>query len=96
MRGVEGKLQDNICAYLRRKGCKVVKNDPMTGRQRGIPDLTFFKEGLWGMIEVKASKTAAHQPGQDEWIAWANENSWGKFVNPSNWKDIKAELEEML
>ena len=96
MRGPEGKFQDKVCAWLRKKGCKVVKNDPTTGRQRGIPDITFFREGMWGMLEFKASKNAKKQPGQQEWIDWANENSYGRFVWPAIWEEVKEELETML
>lgn len=95
-RGPEGKFQDTVCAWLRKKGCRVIKNDPTTGRQKGIPDVTFFKDGFWGMMEFKASKRAKHQPGQDEWILWSNESSWGRFVYPECWDDIKEELEQML
>ena len=96
MRGPEGKFQDTVASWLRGKGCRVVKNDPSLGRQKGIPDLTFFKDGMWGMLEVKASKNASKQPGQKEWVKWANENSYGAFVYPENWAKIRKELEVML
>lgn len=96
MRGPEGKFQDTVVKWLRAKGCRVVKNDPLIGRQKGIPDILFLKEGMWGMLEIKASKRAKKQPGQEEWVKWANENSYGAFCYPENWEKIKKELGEML
>lgn len=97
MRGPEGKFQDEVAKWLRSQGCRVVKNDPLIGRQKGIPDILFLKEGMWGMLEIKASKTSAHQPGQDDWVKWCSENSYGAFVWPGDrWEKIKKELGEML
>ncbi len=93
---LESKLQQNIASFCREMGARVTKQDPTIGKQKGLPDLLILKDGWWGMIEVKAHKNSTHQPGQDEWIAWADENSWGKFVYTENWEKIKVELEEIL
>lgn len=92
----ESKLQTEFVKYLRKKGCRVVKQDPTIGRQKGIPDILALKEGWWGMFEIKDHKNSAHQPGQDEWVAWADENSYGKFVHHENYKQIVEELEQIL
>lgn len=96
MRGPEGKFQDTVASWLREKGCRVIKQDPTIGKQKGIPDLLFLSSGFWGMLEIKASRNAKKQPGQAEWIKWCDENSYGRFCYPENWEDIKAELEQML
>lgn len=92
----ESDFQKEVAGWLRKQGCRVIKQDPTIGKQKGIPDLLVVKEGLWLMLEIKAHKDSDHQPGQDEWVAWANENSYGKFVYPENWGEIQEELEEML
>lgn len=92
----ESEFQKEVAGWLRKQGCRVIKQDPAIGKQKGIPDLLVLKEGWWGMLEIKAHKNSSHQPGQDEWVAWANENSYGKFVYPENWEEIQEELEEML
>lgn len=96
MRGPEGKFQDTVTKWLKAKGCRVVKNDPTSGRQKGIPDLLFLKEGFWGMLEIKASKNAKKRPGQEDWVKWASENSYGAFCYPENWAQIRKDLEEIL
>lgn len=97
MRGPEGKFQDEVVAWLRSQGCKVIKNDPLLGRQKGIPDLLALKGGFWLMLECKASKNAPKQAGQQDWIDWCADNSYGAFVWPGErWKEVKAELKEML
>lgn len=92
----ESEFQKKVASWLRERGCRVIKQDPTIGKQKGIPDLLAIKEGLWIMLEIKAAKNSAHQPGQDDWVAWADENSYGKFVYPENWEEIQEELEEML
>lgn len=92
----EADLQSDIASFCRKLGARVIKQDPTIGKQKGLPDLLIIKDGWWGMIEVKDHKNSSHQPGQDEWVAWANENSWAKFVYHENWKEVKEELGEIL
>jgi len=92
----ESKLQSEIAKFCRERGARVIKQDPTIGKQKGLSDLLVLKDGWWGMIEVKDHKNSEHQPGQDEWIAWADENSYGRFVYHENWAEIQAELEEIL
>lgn len=92
----EAKLQSEFVKFLRDHGCRVIKNDPTLGRQKGIPDLLALREGWWGMFEMKDHKDSDHQPGQDEWVEWAGQNSYGHFVYHENVEEIKAELEEIL
>lgn len=96
MRGPEGKFQDKLVHDLRQLGFKVIKLDPTTGRQIGIPDLLILKEGFWGMLECKAHKNSKKRPGQQQWVDWAEENSYGRFVYPENYDDVMEELKGMV
>lgn len=92
----ESKLQTEIVNYLRKLGARVIKQDPTLGKQKGLPDLLVIRDGWWGMLEVKDHKNSSHQPGQDEWVKWADENSYGRFVYHENWPEVKQELTEIL
>lgn len=92
----EAKFQADVIKWLKSKGCVVVKNQAGPGVPAGFPDITFFKTAFYGMLEVKKTKTSSHRPGQDKFIEKFDEWSYAKFVYPSNWDEVKAELEEML
>lgn len=91
----ESRLQSDIVKYLRDKGCYVIKTRPGMGTPDGCPDIIFLYEGFWGSIEVKGSRPK-WQPLQRETLAKLDEWSWAKVVNPTNWLDVKLELEAML
>lgn len=92
----ESKLQSEIIRYLKNKGAYVIKTRPQPGIPAGCPDIIFMLEGFWGAIESKASAKAPYQPLQKETLEKFNEWSWSKTVYPSNWSDVKIELEQML
>jgi len=92
----ESKLQTEIISWLRSKGCYVIKHSGVPGVPVGTADLSFYYEGFYGFIEVKAAKSSKVQPLQREFIKRMNEWSWAKFVDPSNWGETKAEIEQML
>lgn len=96
MNNIESRLQSKIRKRLKELGCDVLILNPKPGIPRGWEDITFFKEGFWGCIEVKASPTAPYQPGQREMIAKHNKMSWSRRVDPKNWPEVQAELEGML
>jgi Holliday junction resolvase len=93
---IESRLQSEIRKFLKSKGCDVLVIKPQPGIPDGWEDITFFKEGFYGMIEVKDSPTAKYQPLQKERIKKHNEWSWAKRVDPSNWQQIQVELEFIL
>lgn len=93
---LEGKLQARIIKWLRSQGCKVIKYEQNATTRAGIPDIIFLKEGFWGVIEVKKTARSPKRPGQEEWVKWAQENSWGAFVWSSNWEEVKKELDDIL
>lgn len=96
MSKIESRLQADIRKHLRSLGCDVLVIKPQPGIPDGWEDITFFKEGFWGTIEVKDSPTAPYQPLQEERLKKHSEWSWAKRVDPSNWQEIKIELEFML
>lgn len=92
----EADFQKTIIRWLRSKGCMVLKYQQNATTRAGIPDIIFLKEGFWGAIEVKKSKTAKYRPGQKEMVTKMNEMSWAKIVYPENWAETRKELEVML
>lgn len=93
---VESRLQSNIRAYLKTKGCYVMVIKPQPGIPDGCSDIIFMLEGFWGALEVKDSPKAAYQPLQKETLEKFNTWSWARRVDPSNWPNIKEELENIL
>lgn len=93
---LEGELKKKIIKYLKFKGCKVRVNKQDATTQAAFPDITFYFEGFYGMIEVKKSARAKWRPGQKEAIAFWDEWSWGRGIWPENWEATKKELEEVL
>lgn len=92
----ESNLQSTIRKYLKSKGCYVLVIMPQPGIPSGCPDILFMLEGFWGVIEVKASKSAPYQPLQKETLIKLGEWSWARRADPENWLEIKEELEAML
>jgi len=78
----ENKYQRHIISRLRKTfpGCFIIKNDP--NYLQGIPDLTILYKDRWGLLEVKASRTAAIQPNQTYYIQQLDEMSFAAFIYP--------------
>lgn len=93
---VESKLQSNIRQYLKNKGCYVLVIRAQPGIPDGCPDIIFVLEGFWAAIEVKASPKSPYKPLQEETLERLNDWSWAKRVDPTNWPEVKLELERML
>lgn len=94
--GKEVSVQQKIIKYLKSKGCYVIKTHPGFGTPSGAPDVLFFKEGFYGAIECKASRTSKWQPLQKETLAKFDAWSYGRALYPENYDKIVAELETML
>lgn len=94
--GKEVSIQQKIIKYLKSKGCYVVKTHPGLGTPTGCPDILFFKEGFYGAIECKSSRTSAWQPLQKETIMKFHEWSWGRALYPENYQDVVDELDGIL
>lgn len=92
----EADFQSKVIKWLKSKGCYVIKHTANPGVPVGCPDLSFYKEGFYGFIEVKPSKTAKFQPLQKETIAKLDMWSWAKVVTPDVWPSIQKELALLL
>lgn len=92
----EKKLQTEVAQWLRSKGCFVMVIQPQAGIPSGTSDVFFCKEGFYGFIELKASKSSPFQPLQKEFISKIDKWSWAKAVWPANWPEIKSELEVII
>lgn len=92
----EGKLKTEVVKWLRAKGCFVwiCKQDSTT--QKGVADLFFCIEGMYGFLELKATKNSPRRPGQEAFIKKMDEWSYARMVYPENWNEVKKELEYML
>ena len=93
---MERQVQTKIVKYLKSKSCFVLKTHPGLGTPVGTPDILFFKEGFWGAIECKASKTAKWQPLQKETLEKFDKWSWAKRLYPENYDEIVRELDSIL
>lgn len=92
----ESILQTKMIKWLKSQGCYVVKTQAGPGTPTGCPDILFFKEGFYGAIEVKASRTSKWQPLQRETIQKFDDWSFGTALYPENYDQVVAELELLL
>lgn len=93
---LEKDFQAKIVKWLKAKGCIVLKYQQNATTIASIPDVVFLKDGFWGAIEVKKSKTAKYRPGQKEMVAKLDAMSWAKVVYPECWGEVQDELTEIL
>lgn len=95
----ESSLQQNIVKWLRLQHCVVLKYQQNATTRAALPDLFFVKDGFWGAIEVKSTKSSPFRPGQKEMVAKLDGMSWAKVVwggKNSNWPEVQKELGEIL
>lgn len=90
----ESQYQAQLIKRLHKRfpGCLVLKND--SALVQGIPDLTVFWQDMYGMLEVKASRDAPHQPNQDHYIERVGAMSFAAFIFPENEEAVLNELEQ--
>lgn len=93
---LESNLQAKILKWLRSQGAFATKMQQNATTQAGIADVFFCKEGFYGFLEIKKSKTASRRPGQEAFIKRMDEWSFGRVVWPENWAEVQSELKEML
>lgn len=95
----EADLQSKIIKYLRSKGAIPLKYQQNATTRAGVPDIIFLKDGFWGAIEVKATKSSPFRPGQKAMVEKLDSMSWARVVwggKNSNWPEVQKELTEML
>lgn len=93
---IERNFQKGVIKEIKRRlpGCYVLKNDP--NYIQGIPDLTVLYKDRWGMLEVKKSASAKHQPNQDHYVAKMNDDSFAAFIYPENKDYILDALQQHM
>lgn len=96
MMSIESDLQSNIRKYLKSKGCYVLVIRPQPGIPDGCSDVIFMLEGFWGAIEVKKDQKAKFEPLQKETLEKFDAWSFARRVDPTNWPEVRAELEHIL
>lgn len=69
---------------------------PQPGIPDGCPDIIFMLEGFWGALEVKKDPRAAYEPLQKETLNKLDPWSWARRVDPTDWLEVRAELESIL
>lgn len=93
---LEKDFQAKILRWLKSQGCVTLKYEANATTKAGVADIFFCKEGFYGFLECKKSKNAKKRPGQQAFIDKMAEWSYGAFVYPENWEEIKKTLGEML
>lgn len=94
----EKKLESEFQALLIEElqelypGALILKNDP--NLRQGIPDLIVLYKNKWVMLEVKASRTSAHQPNQDWYIDKCDDMSFAAFIYPENKERVLDEIQQ--
>lgn len=90
---LERDYQPTVIARLKEilPGCVVLKND--SGYIQGIPDLSFFFEDKWGMLEVKPNIFAKYQPNQEWYLDHLNQMSYANMICPENEEEIYLEIQ---
>jgi hypothetical protein len=85
---LESDYQSGLIKRLveRFKGCYILKNDPK--KLQGVPDLLMLYGNWWGMLEVKPSKDADHEPNQDYYIEVFDVMSFASFIYPENETEV--------
>lgn len=93
----EAKFQAKVIAYLKRKGCYVIKTQAAPGTPVGCPDvIALMPGGGWLALECKASATSRYQPLQRETIKKLDAMYFSRRVDPSNWDAVKAEIDAII
>lgn len=84
----EAKFQKKFIDDLKKLRFKCIRVKSSGNVNKSYPDYAVFYRRFWAWLEFKKSEDAEHQPGQDENVKWAEENSFGAFVYPENAEEI--------
>lgn len=93
---LEAAYQRSLVNKLRKMfpGCEILEND--AAKIQGISDLLILFQGLWAMLEVKASANSPDRPNQEYWINHYNEMSFAAFIYPENEEQVLRDLQHAL
>lgn len=90
----ENQFQADLIRELKATfpGCVVLKND--ANYRQGIPDLLVLHGKHWAALECKKDPKAKKQPNQDYYIRTMNKQSFARFIDPTNRKEVLDELQQ--
>lgn len=93
---LESRFQAELIEELKDlfPGCVVLKNDP--NYIQGFPDLLILHKDRWAALEVKASRSARHQPNQNWYIDLLDNLAYAAFIYPENKVEILDALQHAL
>lgn len=92
----ESQFQSNFISSLRDKGCICLKQDPTTGKQKGVPDYLVIYKSRWMFLEFKASLDSPYRPGQKEWGERLTKWGYWRRVCPEVARVVKFEIERII
>lgn len=92
----ESQFQSNFISSLRDMGCICLKQDPTTGKQKGIPDYLVIYRSRWMFLEFKANLSSPYRPLQKEWGERLSKWGYWRRVCPENARVILLEIERMI
>ena len=92
----ESKFQSDFISTLRDMGCICLKQDPTTGKQKGIPDYLVIYKSRWMFLEFKANLSSPYRPLQREWLDRLSKWGYAKRICPETASMIKSEIERII
>lgn len=92
----EAKFQADFVSDLRDMGCIVLKQDPVIGKQKGVPDILVIYKSRWMFLEFKASEGSPFRPGQREFLEKLSRWGYAKKVYPEIGDVVKLEIERII
>lgn len=90
----ENRFQAQLIRELKERypGCTVLKND--SSYLQGVPDLLILYGKRWAALECKRDPKAKHQANQDYYVQKMNEDSFARFIDPTNKEEVLNELQQ--
>lgn len=93
---LEKDFQAKFLTKLRKLGCKCYKQQMNATTRAGTPDVIVLLGPVWIMLEFKKAKNSPKRPGQQRNIDWANEVSFGWFVDPSCADEVYEQIKRLV
>lgn len=90
-------LESGFKRELKREIQKIFGSDNidfLVTLENSKPDLYILYGNKWAAIETKKTKDASKRPNQEYHVNRLNNNSFARFCNPSNKKEVLDDLEK--
>ena len=92
----ESKFQSDFISTLRDMGCICLKQDPTTGKQKGVPDYLVIYKSRWMFLEFKANLSSPYRPLQREFLDRLSKWGYAKRICPETARMILLEIERII